>query len=51
MGLDQEEKALEPVEGVAEAGPAVLEPAPADIAYVRVAVKESPTGQENPVWV
>jgi hypothetical protein len=51
MGLDQEKKALELLAGVAEAGPAVLEPAPADIAYVRVAVKESPTGQENPVWV
>jgi hypothetical protein len=43
MELDQEEKAPELVEGVAEAGPAVLEQDLVDIVYVRVAEKESAT--------
>jgi hypothetical protein len=41
MGLDQKEKVLELVEGVAEAGPAVLEQDPVDTVYVRVAEQES----------
>ena len=44
MELDQKEKALELVEGVAELGPAVFEQDPVDIVCVRVAEKESPTG-------